>query len=492
MFFFLFLLFDAAAAAVAAPRGCCCATRLLLRHVAPRALPPQMLATTAAPTWDTLSASVLKTATGTRLAAEAEERLKGRGPPHTDSLLRLFDAKDESEVRVNFYRDHAAWCPYCQKTWLLLEEKRIPYKVTKINMRSYGDKPASFTNKVPGGYLPALELDGKMITESLVIMQLLDATFPQGPPMLPPPGTPERDAAQRLLSLERELFSAWCQLTFQPGKGLFDANERNFLATMRKVDDALLATPGPWFLGGDAPSLVDLQYVSHVERMLASVLYWKNVKLRGTGSFPGLDAWLTAFEQRPSYVATKSDYYTHVMDIPPQYGPGYPVDAAKSVAAGIRGEGTWELPLKLNAALNVADALEPLAPLQYSSEEAAAAEAAFKLTRNAKNIARFAARAVGTPGRPQFQAPLADPYAKPNEALVEPVDVALRHVAHALLFGTSAALSAGAAADLAGSGKELQSCLAYLRDRVGVPRDMGQAAAICFRAHLQWAIDLCE
>ena len=30
-----------------------------------------------------------------------------------------------------------------------------------------------------------------------------------------------------------------------------------------------------------------------------------------------------SFETRPSYVGTKSDYYTHVRDIPPQYGDGH-------------------------------------------------------------------------------------------------------------------------------------------------------------------------
>ena len=95
------------------------------------------------------------------------------------------------------------------QVWLLLEEKRIPYKVSKINMRSYGDKPAWFTNKVAGGFLPVIELDGNLVTESLVIMQMLDSTFPQGPPMVPPPGSSERDRAQSLLQLERQLFGAW-------------------------------------------------------------------------------------------------------------------------------------------------------------------------------------------------------------------------------------------------------------------------------------------
>ena len=124
--------------------------------------------------------------------------------------------------------------------------------------------------------------------------------------MVPPPG-PERDRASRLLNLERELFGVWCQLTFQPGKGLMDSHEKGVLQTLEKVDEALGETDGPWFLGGEAPSLVDLQYISHVERMLASLLYWKGLPLRATGQLPNMDAWLAAFEARPAYIATKSD-----------------------------------------------------------------------------------------------------------------------------------------------------------------------------------------
>ena len=56
------------------------------------------------------------------------------------------------------------------------------------------------------------------------------------------------------------------------------------------MDIALSEQPGPWFLGGDRPSVVDLQYVSHVERMNASVLYWKGLNLRNNPALPHLEA----------------------------------------------------------------------------------------------------------------------------------------------------------------------------------------------------------
>ena len=103
-------------------------------------------------------------------------------------------------------------------------------------------------------------------------------------------------------------------------------------------------------------------------------------------------------------------------------------------------------------------------------------------------------RGAGQPGgwSGPGKAELADPYAKANEAYIEPVEVCLRHVASALLEGTDGDTGAKAAADLrrADPDGNLASCLAYLRDRVGVPRDMGQAAAMQLRAHLNWAISL--
>jgi len=83
-------------------------------------------------------------------------------------------------------------------------------------------------------------------------------------------------------------------------------------------------------------------------------------------------------------------------------------------------------------------------------------------------------------------APLSDPNATPEEAAAPLVDVALRHVTHALLAGAAEAgdrFSPGLDAPTA------TKTLGYLRDRVSVPRDMGYPAARQLRAHLNWAIE---
>jgi glutathione S-transferase len=46
------------------------------------------------------------------------------GPTNAQSRLRLW-GHSESDVRVTLYRDNHAWCPYCQKVWLWLEEQQV-------------------------------------------------------------------------------------------------------------------------------------------------------------------------------------------------------------------------------------------------------------------------------------------------------------------------------------------------------------------------------
>jgi glutathione S-transferase len=124
--------------------------------------------------------------------------------------------------------------------------------------------------------------------------------------------------------------------------------------------------------------------------------------------------------------------------------------------------------------------------------------AAWKLSGNGESVAAFAARG-GPKGsknpRKSFGAQLADPYAEPDPTVLPSVDAALRAVCQALLETGSSFPQPDAASRLLRSVPDphragVAASLAYLRDRVGVPRDLPLAAARYLRAYLNWGIDV--
>lgn len=447
---------------------------------------------------------------------------------------------------------------------LLIEEKQIPIRIELVNMRSYGDKPDEFLRKVPGGLLPALEIvdQGQVVTESAVIMQLLDEwhSSPELKPMVPPKESPQYRQYQYLMQLERELFRWWCTFMFRPesgggGGGLGGAlsgllgggggnsagssispQMQGFVECLEEVNAALRQTRGPFFLDFSddvtRPTMIDFVFASHVERMLASCAYWKGMDLRSPQQYPQLQAlqeWMNALEKADYYLAFKSDYYTHIKDIPPQYGPSYDgitfVDRIAEYQAKLLGKDnkSWTLPLDHD------DDLQPLyrgppLPLcvleaagisadadgSYQSADPAAMAnacrqmAAWKLSGNGPKISIFSSRG-GPKGaknpRKTFGAELADPYAESDASIVDSVDVALRITGLALQdvddHGGTTLPSTTYRTMLTSAVPEdhiegVTSSLAYLRDRIGVPRDLPLASARYLRAYLNWAIDTLE
>ena len=66
-------------------------------------------------------------------------------------------------------------CPYCQKVWLWLEEKKVPYKVRKVTMFCYGEKEAWYKKICPSGMLPAIQFNsGEIVTDSDNILVALE------------------------------------------------------------------------------------------------------------------------------------------------------------------------------------------------------------------------------------------------------------------------------------------------------------------------------
>ncbi|MFL0777173.1 MAG: glutathione S-transferase family protein [Prochlorococcus sp.] len=239
------------------------------------------------------------------------------GPTNAHANLRLF-GHPEDALRITLYRDHHAWCPYCQKIWLWLEWKQIPYRIRKVTMRCYGEKESWFVKKVPSGMLPALELDGRLITESDQILLELENTFgPLGISLTEP-------KSLELRQLERQLFRAWCQwlcVANQSQRYQQKAREQ-FHRMAEMMEDKLTETPGPWLNQASEnqhePSGIDVIFIPYLERMNASLAYYKGLNLRE--EHPAIHNWFTALEQLAVYRGTQGDFHTHAHDLPPQMG----------------------------------------------------------------------------------------------------------------------------------------------------------------------------
>ncbi|WP_017300702.1 glutathione S-transferase family protein [Nodosilinea nodulosa] len=348
------------------------------------------------------------------------------GPTNAQAQLRLF-GQPESAVRVTLYRDNHAWCPYCQKVWLWLEEKQVPYRIKKVTMFCYGDKESWYKRKVPSGMLPALELDGQMITESDDILLALESAF--GPlvwGMKDPQVVPLRQ-------LERLLFRAWCMWLCQPVRSAA-ADQRageQFVGVVQRVEQALASTPGPFFL--PEFSTADVVFVPYVERMNASLYYYKGYSLREEN--PRLGDWFDGLESRPTYRGTQSDFHTHVHDLPPQMGGCYENDLPQTRRNQAQVDlGPWF----------------GLPDVAYPEPETSWAEALARTLKHRENIMKV------------------------NPADREVIDPALRCALTHLITGDVCNPPAGS-----------DRALRYLRDRINVPRDMSIYAAKRLREALE-------
>ncbi len=351
---------------------------------------------------------------------------KINGVTNSQARLRLF-GHNESDIRVTLYRDNHAWCPYCQKIWLWLEEKQIPYRIEKVTMFCYGTKEPWYKRIVPSGMLPAIELDGHIITESDDILFALEQVY----------GVLKygmKDSiVMPLRQLERLLFRAWCSWLCYPARlpGAEKRNREQFTDVVEMAEKALANTTSPYFL--DDFSTADVIFTPYVERMNASLYYYKGYSLREEN--PRLSDWFDAMESRSTYRGTQSDFHTHVHDLPPQMG-------------GCWSNGTPQTKLNQDKVDN--GDWFGLPDVTYTEPETSRAEALSRVIKHHANIIRV------------------------NPAEDELFDEALRCALTHMMTGETCQPPAGSDAGLR-----------YLRDRINVPRDMSIYAAKRLRQSLE-------
>lgn len=351
----------------------------------------------------------------------------------------------------------------------------------------------------PSGNIPVAEIDGVLYTQSNDIMGALERLFPERSvaPL-------DMSRARELLQLERQLFSAWMYWLTGSSRA-----RSSFELVLQTVEEELGKNKpsSKGFFMGDEVTYVDFMYAPFLERIAASLLYYKAFQMRYPkdikNPYPNINKWFQAMETLEAYLLTKSDYYTHVWDLPPQLGGCVTEnDEFQDRINGKGGNGSsWSLPLSPHNY-----GLEP--DWDHVSSSEARLEVVERLSHNYQNIVKFAARGAGTSGFPSYSAPLSDPNAASNDSVKSSVDAILRIISNLLLNGDDTVGEAVSKDEpllndmnqLAGViksqgsdfTKDVVDSLIYLRDRVGVPRDMKLPSARLFRAYLNWSIGFLE
>ena len=226
------------------------------------------------------------------------------------------DNNQSEKPAVLLYRDTNAWCPFCERVWLALEEKKIPFEVELIDLRN---KPKWYTDLVPTGLVPAMKIEGELVYESKSILLSLEERF-KTPALLPEDPQEKAIALEMIETCETGGVST-AGYQFLLGKSLNSSAEQlsqeqsvaaikaNFEAQLEQLEKALEKYPGDYFMRDF--TLVDIMYIPALKRLSANLPVFRGYHLQRNEKYPLLNRWLEAINNRPTYRKIKADDRTH-------------------------------------------------------------------------------------------------------------------------------------------------------------------------------------
>eukprot|EP00536_Pseudo-nitzschia_multiseries_P016503 jgi/Psemu1/221512/e_gw1.1135.3.1 len=395
-------------------------------------------------------------------------------------------AGEEKKPVLTLYRDTNGWCPFCERVWVAIRAKGLPYQETLVPLQG---KPEWYKQMVPTGLVPAVlfhgEEDGdgdaarssrELVWESDAILRALDDKFPDTVPLMSTTSD-QKEAFDAALEMQDRVQEAGFKMAYGNRNGTLTEAEieqrrADFGAVLDELDAALAEQEGGDFRLGADFSGIDAIMVPTLER-------WK-YQLPLTEDFdilegrPNLRAWFDRMDSYPAYsgrVAGDEYSWTATASMFLRYFGGG--EDKPKVAAGIaRADAAAEELAKgfAAAAGSVTDA-------------SAALEAAAKLISNHEAVISDCLREEP---KSQGHIPRAEASAR------DTVDALLRHVADRLLQlaseeETESEFSIGDIAD----SHTAQGALALktVAKRLCVPRDMGAPSAALLRGVLATVAD---
>jgi maleylacetoacetate isomerase len=164
-----------------------------------------------------------------------------------------------SVLLFDYFRSSASY-----RVRIALNLKRVGYESVALNLLEGGQKGPDYRAINPMGLIPALEIDGRMLTQSLAIIDYLEATRPE-PALIP--ADPADSAHVRALALvvacdvhplnNLRVLKYLSGPLGQPPEAR-DSWYRHWVSEGLDALEAMAAPRAGRFLFGDSPTLADL------------------------------------------------------------------------------------------------------------------------------------------------------------------------------------------------------------------------------------------
>lgn len=152
----------------------------------------------------------------------------------------------------------------CYRVRIALNLKGVDYESVSLNLVEGRQKAPDYLAVNPQGLIPALEIDGRLLTQSLAIIEYLDSTRPE-PPLVP--DDPADAAHVRALALviacdihplnNLRVLKYLSGPLVQPQEAR-DSWYRHWVSAGFAALEAMAAPRAGRFLFGDSPTLADL------------------------------------------------------------------------------------------------------------------------------------------------------------------------------------------------------------------------------------------
>jgi glutathione S-transferase len=179
-------------------------------------------------------------------------------------------------------------CPFSQRIYIELEEKKLPYTATYIEE---GDnKPDWFMEKNPKGLIPVLRDGEEWIQDSDKIAEHLEKKYPEVSLATP----------QEFKQVGINIFQAFT--TYLKSKNADDQSKEDLLKELAALNEHLKAK-GP-YIAGENPTDSDYALIPKLHHLRVSLAHYMNFQI--PSEYAALHKFIELLESRPSFQKTNS------------------------------------------------------------------------------------------------------------------------------------------------------------------------------------------